>query len=193
MRRLVVPLGLASVLWAAPAVAEAAPSPEKVEVKKKTKGNFGVGLYVPNPLALSLKLFVKQRHGLQFMVGYGWQHSPEGTQFKDGTYRGSFDYLFHPGAIASNNVMDLLPYFGVGAGAGFYIVRLSPPEGGDPSPRARPLVFLRLPVAGLTFHWQRVPMDLYVEASWTPSLVWTPAPQSSIAHVDYAVGARYFF
>jgi hypothetical protein len=164
------------------------------DIKKRTKGNFGLGLFIPNPIALTGKAFVRPQHALQFGIGYAGFMSPDGTVWqKDGTFRAHFDYAWHTRALASNQALDLMIFVGVGVGAGFYIVRMPHPDTGDPQVRARPLAFLRLPVAGLTIHWQRVPMDTFIEASWTPALVWTPAPRGDIKYADFGLGFRYYF
>jgi hypothetical protein len=152
----------------------------------------GLGVLVGNPVAASLKVFLAPKHALQFGVGYAWLMSPEEAGRK-GTYRLHIDYAWHPGAIASNQVMDLLPYVGVGIGSGFFIERLPDPDGGAGRLRARPISFLRLPVLGLTFHWQRVPMDTAIEASWTPAMIWLPSPHGDIKFADFGVAVRYYF
>lgn len=164
----------------------------KGKIRERTQGNVGLGVLLGNPLALSVKVFVRPKHALSFGAGYAWLMSPEEAGRK-GTYRLHIDYAWHPGAIASNNVMDLLPYVGVGIGSGFFVARVPAPDGTRAHLRARPISFLRLPVLGLTFHWQRVPLDTAIEASWTPAMIWIPAPHGDVKFADFGVAIRYYF
>jgi hypothetical protein len=211
VRRLLLPSLLFATLAVVPAHAAAA-GPAKAEggnadegngkdkdkdkrgkkLRERAQGNVGLGVLVGNPLALSVKLFVAPKHALSFAAGYAWLMSPEDAGRK-GTYRLHIDYAWHPGAIASNQVMDLLPYVGVGIGSGFFVARIPAPSGTASHLRARPISFLRLPVLGLTFHWQRVPMDTAIEASWTPAMIWIPHPHGDVKFADFGVAIRYYF
>jgi len=210
--RLLLPAGALALLVSLPGHAQAGPrkkekKSENVEaeassegnaeddakgVRGRTKGNVGIGILVGNPLALSAKVFVAPKHALSFAAGYGWLMSPEEAGRK-GTYRLHIDYAWHPGALASNQVMDLLPYVGIGIGSGFFVARIPAPDGMSSHLRARPISFLRLPVLGLAFHWQRVPLDTAIEASWTPAMIWIPAPHGDVKFADFGIAVRYFF
>jgi hypothetical protein len=199
LRRTVGPaaaLALATSL--APTGAAAGPArPAKAEVTTSTdeggRGRVGLGVFAGNPAALSLKVFVARKHALQVDAGYAWLMSPEGAG-RLGTVRGHLDWLWHPAIVASNATMDLLPYVGVGVGGGVFFTRTAALEEGENAvTRARPLAFLRLPVLGLSFHWQRVPMDTAIEASWTPAIAWTPGPRGEPAFADFGVAVRYYF
>lgn len=159
---------------------------------KKKSGRFGLGLLLGNPSALSAKYFIRPKHAIQAAAGYAFLMRPDGAG-SNGSFRFHLDYAWHPGAIAGNNVFDLLPYIGLGVGSGFFMARQVAPGGTAAVRRVRPLAFLRLPVLGLSFHWQRVPMDTALELSWTPAMVWLPSPQGELRFADFVLAIRYYF
>ncbi|GEM_PF-3097557 len=178
-------LSVASVL--VPSQASAAPTPSG-QISSKG-GNFGLGLSVGDPTGLSMKLFLHPNHALQWGLGWG--------PFHYGAGRLHMDYLWHPGTMARTSVMDLVGYVGVGAGLVFWAHRYywgcgyAWHRGYGPCGHGGGAAFMiRVPDLGLAFHWKKVPLDLAVEAAWTPLI---GAWGFDAAHADFMVACRYYF
>ena len=149
---------------------EAEAAPKASSKLTGSGGNFGIGLSLGEPTGISAKWFFKQEHALQMSLGWGPFHHNSG--------RTHVDYLWHPGAFVSNSTLELLPYLGVGAGflgwggGGWHGVS-SHGKGHHywGHGHGHIAAFFRLPVLGLTIHWQKVPLDTFVEGAWAPMII----------------------
>ncbi len=143
-------------------------------------GPVGIGATLGNPTGFSFKAYFARRHAIQFEAGWAPFHHGDG--------RVHVDYLFH-GLFTSNNALDLLGYFGGGAGVAFWAY---PPVPFDF--HARPeddvrgaAMFLRAPL-GLVLAWKGAPLDTAIEMAWAPYVVpWDPG------RGDFAIKVRYYF
>lgn len=151
----------------------------------------GIGLSLGDPMGLTLKHFFTERHALQADLGWLPLHHGAGGL--------SLDYLFHSRVIGDNPDVDAVGYIGGGVGFGLW-GRTT--VGGYDGPHVGgaaaddPVHFglmLRLPMLGLAFHWNTVPMDTCLEGGWTPFVVEAKDTRFGPAHVNVAIKARYYF
>jgi len=164
--------------------AEAAPSPGgKIRGRG---GNVGFGLTMGDPLGPSFKWFMAPRHALQSDLGWAPLHHGHG--------RFGADYLFHPGTFLDNDVLELVPYFGVGTGVmfwgGYYYGRgrHGRYDRYDYYRRGAAAWFIRAPILGIGIHWKNIPIDTMMEGSWAPYIV-----RTDLAHGDFSFKVRYYF
>lgn len=178
---LTVAVGLGSI--ALPTEAEAAPTPGN-RIRGRG-GNIGLGLSMGDPMGPSFKWFINPNHALQSDLGWAPLHHGHG--------RFGVDYLWHPGTFVSNDVIDLVPYVGVGLGVMFWAYRYGRYHGryDDYYYRRRrggAGMFMRAPILGIGVHWKKVPLDTMMEFSWAPYLVYP-----DLGHGDFAFKVRYYF
>lgn len=143
-------------------------------------GPVGIGATLGNPTGFSFKAYFARRHAIQLDAGWAPFHHGDG--------RVHVDYLFH-GGLASNSTLDLLGYFGGGAGVAFWVYGPVPfdyhPRPDDDVRGAA--MFVRVPL-GLSLNWNRAPLDTAFELAWAPYVVpWDPA------RGDFAIKVRYYF
>lgn len=173
-------VGLGST--ALPTAAEAAPTPGG-QIRGRG-GNVGLGASMGDPLGVSFKWFMAPKHALQSDFGWAPLHHGHG--------RFGADYLFHPGTFVNNDVLDLVPYFGVGLGVMFwgpyYHGRYHGRYDRYYRRRGGAGMFLRAPILGLSIHWKKVPLDTAMEFSWAPYIVYP-----DLAHGDFSFKVRYYF
>jgi hypothetical protein len=172
---------------AAPAEAQAAPSPANT-VKGKG-GDTGIGMTLGSPLGFSLKHFMNTKSALQWNLSWGILHH--------GNFRTDLSYLWHPAAIAKSSVVDLVPYLGAGMGFGIWSWGRGWGYHGHGHGDGRDTAFgilFRLPVLGLGLHWQTLPIDTVLEGGWTPMIEisrdWSAFGAN---HGDIFLGIRYYF
>ncbi len=163
--------------------AEAAPTPGG-QIRGRG-GNVGFGLSMGDPMGPSFKWFMAPKHALQSDFGWAPLHHGHG--------RFGADYLYHPGTFVNNDVLDLVPYFGVGTGVMFWGTYY---YGGGHGRRGRydyyrrggGAWFIRAPILGLGIHWKKIPIDTMMEGSWAPYIV-----RTDLAHGDFSFKVRYYF
>lgn len=137
---------------------------------QQKKAHFGIGAIAGDPLGLSLKLFIRPRHALQWHLGWGPLH--------DDSLRASMDYVFMPKPWVSNKLMDFVGYVGVGVAVAGTDIRRDPGIG----------VIGRVPVLGFAFHWRTVPLDTVLEVAWAPFF-----HPLDLFGLDAAIAVRYYF
>lgn len=159
---------------ALPSAALAVPTPgNNVESSVKGQGgNFGLGATLIDPLGLSGKYYFTANHALQFSAGYSWLSKPS-------MFRVSVEYLWHPATLARTDIMDLVPYVGVGLGFGF---------GGTTTQ-----MIFRAGVVGLSFNWKTVRLDTFIEGNWAPGIEFRAGGYGRLGQGDFAMGIRYYF
>lgn len=181
--------GLACFAVSTPA--SAAPSPSK-QIKGKG-GTLGLGLTLGSPSGLSLKKFFSAPHALQANLGWGPLHHGSGKI--------DLSYLWHPATIASNSVLDLVPYLGVGVGFAIWgtgrrygYCNNNGNNCFDGNRGTAGSIFFRLPALGLAVHWQKAPLDTVLEGAWTPGIdMWNNNARFGVHHGDIFLGVRYYF
>lgn len=171
--------------------AHAYPPSPKNKIKSKG-GNFGIGVQLGAPTGFSMKYFMAPAHAIQAGLGFG--------PFQLISGRAHVDYLWHPGLFVSNATLDLVPYLGLGiiGSIGSTGSRCAERDNdGDCIRRrayARAGLWFRAPVLGLAFHWQKAPVDLFVEGAWTPGIIFDRDGAYFTAFgLDLTVGARWYF
>ena len=97
------------------------------------------------------------------------------------------EYLWHPVTLASSRVLNLVPYFGGGAGIGLW----SQGNRNQPS-EFRFGIVLKI-LAGLAIHWKKVPLDTVLEMGWSPFLFKINPAEFGAGHGDVSIKVRYFF
>lgn len=180
---------LVAIGWSNPTAAAAAPSPAK-PLQSRTEGNLGLGIILGQPTGLSAKYFLSREHAIAGAFGWGYQYGG----------RLHADYAWHPGTLLTHEVLDVVPYLGVGVGlAAFHHHahpwrKRHPVHDVDALNHAHGVMFLRLPMLGGAVHWQQIPLDTFVEFAWAPGVVLgNHGAQFSPWAVDWAVGARWYF
>ncbi|TPV96112.1 MAG: hypothetical protein B7733_06515 [Myxococcales bacterium FL481] len=187
-RSVALTLAGAGALWGASArPATAAPSPGKT-LQSRTDGNLGLGVTLGQPTGLSGKYFLSPQFAVAGAFGWGYQYGG----------RVHADFAWHPGTAFDHDLVDVVPYVGVGAGLGLFHHQAHPwrrrhPEH-DVWNHSHGAMFLRLPVLGAAAHWQDLPLDTFVEFAWAPGvIVGNHGPLFSGWAVDWAIGARWYF
>ncbi len=180
---------LTAHFWSLPVAA--APSPSKKMAIGRGAGakNNGVGVSLGDPLGFTFKHFFSGNHAVQADFGWAPLHHGDG--------RLGADYLWHPVTFVSNEVLDFMPYLGVGLGMMFWAGH----HGAFCRGRGHNIdctdgyyrgggaaLFLRAPILGLALHWKDAPLDTVIEGSWSPYLV-----MPDLAHGDVSVKLRYWF
>ncbi len=185
------------------AAALVAPANASAGPKKSEGGNFGLGGMLGNPTGGTGKWFIRgSAHAIQFGVGWAWL-GPAGIGHAG---RAHLDWTWHPGTLASNDVVDVVPYVGLGFGSGLW--RQGRHGAGNKGCGDPPFergycddlhyhayAFGRAPVVGLALHWQEVPLDTFVEGAWTPGLNFDHEGDIDPLFLmgDFAVGVRWYF
>jgi hypothetical protein len=171
-RALVVTATLAAT-WMLATAASAAP-------KRVGKGgDLGLGGVLGDPSGVTFKAFVHPRHALESTAGFG--------PFHRGAARLHLAYLFHSKPWAQDGDFALHGYVGVGLGVAFWHKRYF--GFALPGEFRRAAMFVRAPVTGLAFHLVELPMDVFLEAAYSPIVT----PPASFWNVDFGLGARYWF
>ncbi len=168
----------------APDTAEARPRPRHGKAFEANK-TFGLGLELGAPTGLVGKYFLSQDRALDFGLGtvYHWRD-------RDGLHV-YLDYLFHPVSLVSNPTFELPLYFGFGGrvwNVDYYDGRYRGYDG---------TVFgLRVPV-GISFDFNNVPLDLFIQLAFTFDFLHTgfpdPYDRDFYADLNGSFGLRYWF
>jgi hypothetical protein len=180
------------LLFAAPAAAQeeaalATPGPARLGSGIGAERDFGLGIYLGEPVALSAKWWLSPDKALTFLVG-GWVHPHRGTV-------AGADFTYH--------LRDLLPhiepielglYFCGGVGIGVWLdERLRPYEHDAPWPHSHihdywePLMYLR-PVVGGALWFREAPIELSIDLA--PAVLFLPAPGFELGG---GMSGRYYF
>lgn len=182
---LVIVLG-SSVAHAAPTASGRARLPENTPDRRT-----GFGVAIGSPMALSLKHFFSVRHALQAELGwYPLHHGGGGI---------TLDYLWHSRVLGSNPDVDAVGYIGGGLGMVVWgqntIAGYDGPLVGGPlnGAKAHAGLMVRVPVLGLAFHWERVPLDTCLEGGWAPLVIEGPKASFGPAHIIVGLKVRYYF
>lgn len=142
-------------------------------------GDLGLGGVLGDPSGVTFKAFVHPRHALESTAGFG--------PFHRGAARLHLAYLFHSKPWAQDGDFALHGYVGVGLGVAFWHKRYF--GFALPGEFRRAAMFVRAPVTGLAFHLVELPMDVFLEAAYSPIVT----PPASFWNVDFGLGARYWF
>ncbi len=130
--------------------------PQQVQAQRD---GFGVGIVVGEPTGLSFKKFVNRTNAFQAGVAWSFHRENRIPPFS-GPQRGFFyfhlDYLKHFYLTSSSSAVQIPVYVGVG---GFAVMR-----------NDDPILGLRIPF-GIAVHFGSFPMDVFLEAVPTLSLV----------------------
>jgi hypothetical protein len=153
---------------------------EAVKFGRAGKG-FGIGVSLGDPLGLSLKYFLRPQHALSFHAAWGVLHHGDGLA--------TIDYHWHTPVIGDSAVVDTRVYIGLGVGVAFWAKpgpsKLQAHDQTSPSGAA---LMLRVPAAGIAYHWTGAPVDTAIELAWSPYVV-----RPDLRHLDASIKIRYFF
>lgn len=146
-----------------------------------TPGPFGLGIVIGEPTGLSAKLWLDQKHALDF-----------GLSFSFDDYLLIFsDYLFHfPGTFGSSSrfVTELTPYVGIGGVLAFANDRrLDRDRHFFGRERDTLGLGVRVPV-GIEWVPAKVPLGVFIEL--VPGIALAPATD---AFFEGGIGVRYYF
>lgn len=125
---------------------------------------FGLGLELGEPTGLNGKYFLSDTRALDFGLGYIYEH----YYYGDGVHV-YLDHLWHPTSLVSSPTLELPFYIGVGARFWNFeycerIGNLDVCEGGS-------AFGVRIPI-GLSFDFNNVPIDIYVQVVPTIDLIY---------------------
>jgi hypothetical protein len=176
-----------AVVLAAGGVAEAQrPRPhgfggEKFQANKK----FGLGLELGDIFGVTGKVFVTDSQAIDFGVGDLYN-----GYYVDGNRGGLHlyaDYLWHPFVITKAEAFEL-PFY-VGVGGRFWEFDYACPGG---TCTGASVFGVRVPL-GVTFDFNNVPLDIFIQAVPTFDFYRGYNPHSFYLDVDFSVGIRYWF
>ena len=144
---------------------------------------FGLGLELGDIAGLTGKWFFAPSHALDFGIGDIYD-----TYYVNGNPGGLHlyaDYLWHPFVLTKADAFELPFYVGVG---GRYIDTNDCPAGGP----CVQVFGIRVPL-GITFDFNNVPLDIFLQVVPTLDFYNNYAPHSFYLDVDFTVGIRYWF
>jgi hypothetical protein len=142
---------------------------------------FGLGLELGDIAGLTGKWFFAPSHALDF--GIGDIYSDYYVRYSSGLHLYA-DYLWHPFVLTKADAFEL-PFF-VGVGGRYYDSDYCP---GGPCAQ----VFgIRVPV-GITFDFNNVPLDIFIQLVPTLDFFSNYAPHDFYLDFDFSVGIRYWF
>lgn len=124
---------------------------------------WGVGLFLGEPVGVSLKTWIGRKTALDAAVA--WSFSEERLYVHG-------DYLFHNFSLISVDAGELPVYYGIGGRVHF---------------SANTHAGVRVPL-GLNYIFDNRKFDIFLEVAPTLNLI----PESGF-YVGFALGARYFF
>lgn len=192
MSRALASLAAVLVVCASPLASAAPTAAGRARLPDNTPDRrTGLGASIGDPMGLSLKHFLATRHALQAELGWLPLHHGAGGI--------SLDYLWHSRVLGSNPDVDAVGYIGGGVGLALwgrqtYAGYDGPLVGGPLSgARVHAGLMVRLPVLGLAFHWERVPLDTCLEGGWAPLAIEGPKASFGPAHITIALKFRYYF
>lgn len=147
--------------------------------------NFGIGLYLGEPVAVSAKWWMTPETALVFLVG-GWFHPNRGTI-------AGADFVYHLRDLVSAEPLELGVYFGAGIGAGTWRVQAGLHSHDDPWPHWHrhdiwePLLYVR-PLGGAAIWFRGAPIELTIDIA--PAILFLPEVEVEIGG---GMSARYYF
>ena len=146
-------------------------------------GSAALGVIVGDPTGGTAKVFLRPRHALQSHVGFG--------PFHLGAGRVDLSYLFHSRPWGAAEGLKTRGYVGVGVGVAFWSRKIGQlgPFGPDPEDFRNVSFFFRAPVLGVAMHMRTVPIDIFIEAAYSPMV----GPPITYWNFDFGLGARYWF
>ncbi len=174
---LVAALVAATIVTAAPTVAEARPRPTRRQSNFEANKTFGLGLILGQPTGLSGKYFLGPDTALDFAVGGCCYRGRNGLSLH-------VDYLWHPLSLVSAEPFELPLYFGLG---GHFF------DFNDKDDNHGAGLGLRVPV-GIAFDFNNVPIDIFIELALFMDFLYDNYRDDNL-YVDLngAVGFRYYF
>lgn len=170
LRCMIFASGLA--IWLVSTSARAAPH------RPGKGGDLGFGPLLGDPTGANLLWFITPRHTLSANLGFGPIHLGGG--------RVDVSYLWQGRPWTSTDELSVRGYVGVGVGVAFWHERYVGPAPSDFVPAS---FFPRAPVLGIACDFLRIPIDIFVEAAYSPLI----GPPLTYWNVDFALGSRYWF
>jgi hypothetical protein len=140
-------------------------------------GAFGLGIILGSPSGVSAKLYLSQKHAVDFALGW--------SILGAGGLTVHADYLWHPLMIAEDEAFFLPLYFGVG---GRFVSRN---RSGSENDELR--IGARVPV-GILFDFRRIPLDVFLEVALLADFI-QDRDDDDTGFIDLSagIGARYYF
>jgi hypothetical protein len=153
---------------------------EKFEANKK----FGLGLELGEPTGITGKLFVSPDQALDFGIGdlyHGYYINANA-----GGIHLYADYLWHPFVLTKTEAF-YLPFY-VGVGGRFWNTDYCDRVSGA----CASLFGVRVPV-GISFDFNNVPLDIFVQLVPTLDFYRNYTPHSVYLDIDFSFGVRFWF
>lgn len=146
----------------------------------QSNGTFGLGLELGEPSGLNGKLFLDPSQAIDFGIGEIYHHYYAG----DGLHL-YLDYLWHPKMLVHAEAFNLGFYIGVGGRVWFFDYN----NNGTANAEA---FGVRVPV-GVTFDFNSVPLDVFVQFVPTLDFYHNYDRHSVFLDIDFSVGIRFWF
>jgi hypothetical protein len=139
-------------------------------------GDIGIGATVGDPVGVAFKWVGHPRHALDAGLGFGPFH------LGGGRVHAGWQFLSRP--WAQSDELAVVGGIGVGAGVAFWHKRYVGP--GTPDQFRGASVFFRAPAASLSFNFMKLPIDVFLEAAYSPLV----GPPLTWWNFDFALGVR---
>ncbi len=163
----------------------ARPRPAGHNKRFESNKTFGLGLELGSPIGVNGKYFLSEggSQAIDFGAGYSYDYFYNQRGFN--TYA---DYLWHPLSFVSADAFELPFFFGVGG----RFLEFPFNDAANNNPDARAYAFgVRVP-AGVSFDFNEIPLDAFIQAAFVVDL-FVNYDHTILPDLDISVGARYWF